>query len=275
MDNIKYVNHLGEELAFGANGLYINASELHDFSWDVLSVHDKISGFDRGIQTKSIPVRVLCTSAENGIARKNALFEIPEKDVLTGKNGTLYVNGYACDCFVIESKKERYNIVDWYMEVELTIVTDRPYWYIENTNEIEIDPTWEPEVAGIDFAFDFPFGFGAIRYRETSVTNESFFDTKFRIVIRGKASSPSVFINDHEYNVDVDISEGDTLIIDSVIQKVYIERAGGTQENAFDRRDRESYIFQSIPAGELTVMWDNTFDFDLVLVEQRSEPRWS
>lgn len=275
MDNIKYVNHLGEELAFGANGLYINASELHDFSWDVLSVHDKISGFDRGIQTKSIPVRVLCTSAENGIARKNALFEIPEKDVLTNQHGTLYVNGYACDCFITESKKERYTVVDWYMEVTLTMVTDRPYWYLETVNEVAIDPEWEPEIAGIDFPFGFDFGFGAIRYRETSLMNESFFDTKFRLVIHGKASNPSVFINGHEYSVDVDISEGDSLIIDSVTQKVYIEREGGQQENAFDQRNRESYIFQSLPSGELTVMWSNTFSFDLVLVEQRSEPRWS
>ena len=66
LEQLDYVNHLGEVVHFGKDGLYVNENDLHDFAWSVLSVNGKISGFDRRLQTKTLPVRIACLSKAKG-----------------------------------------------------------------------------------------------------------------------------------------------------------------------------------------------------------------
>lgn len=276
LEQIKYINHLGEELNFGRDGLYVNENDLHDFTWTLVSVNDRISGFERNTQTRTVPVRVACASITEGVMRRNKLFQIPEKDVLAKQYGKLIVNGYYCECFVTASKKERYSKTEKYMQAELTITTDRPYWVKETKVLFDVDSSWQPPATGgVDFPFDLPFDLLPFVRRSIPIMNESFFDTAFKMVVHGYSESPVVTINDHDYEVDVNVPQGRILTIDSVSKTIYLSDADGDNvENAFDKRNRDSYIFQPIPAGELTIRWDNTFDIDLYLLEQLSEPKW-
>lgn len=276
LEQLEYINHLGETLHFGRDGLYVNENDLHDFSWSVMSVNNRISGFERGMQSKSVPVRIACASKSEGISKRNALFEIPEKDILANTYGRLMINGYYCDCFISASKKDRYSQSDRYMEATLTVTTDRPFWIKETKVEVTADTSWIPEGAGgFDFPFDFPFDFRTAQARSTPVTNDIFYDSAFRMVIHGAAVNPTVTINDHEYQVNMLVSAGRKLVIDSIAKTIQTMTEEGTGiENAFDARGRNDYIFQPIPSGELTVKWDNSFDFDLYLLEERSEPKW-
>ena len=45
--------------------------------------------------------------------------------------------------------------------------------------------------------------------------------------------------------------------------------------NWFDKRGRDNYIFEAIPTGINAVTWNGTFDFDLTIIEKRSEPKWT
>ena len=270
LEQLKYINHLGEEIDFGRDGMYVNENDLHNFSWSVQSTNNRISGFTRGIQTKNVPVRIACTSKVDGIVKRNRLFEVPERDVLAMEHGRLIVNGYYCECFVTASKKARYSISEQYMAVDLTITTDRPAWVKETEIEVKADSEWRPESdTGLDFSFDFPFDFNPSTDRISYLTNESFYDTNFRLDIHGAVLNPTVFINEHEYQVNTNVMNGQVLTIDSVAKTIYLD-----DENVFDARLRDSYIFQPISSGELSIRWDNTFDFDLYLLEERSEPRW-
>lgn len=279
LERLKYINHLGEELHFGRDGLYVNESDIRDFSWTVATVNNKVSGFSRGMANKTIPVRVLCASKADGIIKKNNLFEIPEKDILANQKGRLELDGYYCECFVTGSQKSRYTISEQYMETDLTIFTDRPVWVRETKIDFKKDPTRRPDgqddpgTVTYDFPFDFPFGLMGTVDRQDSILNDTFYDTNFRLVIHGSAVNPTVYINDHQYQVNTGVQDGADLVIDSLNQKIYLD-ADGVQTSAFDARGRDEYIFEPIPAGELEVRWDNTFDFDLYLLEERSEPRW-
>ena len=274
LEQLKYINHLGEVLNFGRDGLYVNEHDLHNFSWNVVSVNDKISGFERKMQTKDIPVRVACVSEMEGIIKRNRLFQIPEKDVLAVQYGKLIVNGYYCECFVTQSKKSRYSVTDQYMEAVLTITTDRPYWIKETKLEVKASEDWvQPTEGGVDFPFDFPFDFLPTINRSANLANNSLFETAFRMEIHGLVINPTVTVNEHEYQVNTTVQSGDVLIIDSIAQKVFIRGTAG-DENVFDLRNRDSYIFQPIPTGELHVRWDNSFDVDIYLLEQLSEPKW-
>ena len=71
LEQLKYVNHLGEEIEFGKEGFYVNASDLYDFTWTVDSANDRISSFSRTTQTRNLPVRIACASRADGILKRN------------------------------------------------------------------------------------------------------------------------------------------------------------------------------------------------------------
>jgi hypothetical protein len=202
--------------------------------------------------------------------KRNRLYEIPEKDVISGKAGRLYINGYYCECFITCSKKSMYSPWDKFMAADLTITTGRPVWLKETNLEITADSDWKPvSETGIDFPYGFPYDYGATYLRQNAMRNDAFTDSNFRMEIHGPVINPTVTINGHEYQVNVTLLQGQTLVIDSIAQTIMVG-----DENAFNARGRDSYIFQKIPSGQLDVSWDNTFDIDLYLMEERSEPKW-
>lgn len=275
-EQLKYINHLGSELDFGANGLYVNENDLHDFAWSVITMNDKISGFERGIQTRTIPVRIAADTDSNGITFRDNLFEIPERDVLANKYGKLYINGYYCECFITASKKSAYSKQKNCMAIELTITTDRPYWVKQAHTDYPADPSWYPVTdTGLDYPHDFLIDYGPSTRRWVTTENTGAFNSDFRLEIEGLVENPRITINDHDYSVDGMVYHGETLIIDSINKTVLVYDAVGGVRNYFNNRNRDSYIFQPIPSGNLTIRWSNDFDFTLYLMEERSEPKWA
>ena len=99
-------------------------------------------------------------------------------------------------------------------------------------------------------------------------------ESNFRIVIYGPVINPTIYIAGHEYTVNIEISENEHLTIDSIERTIVLTRYDGTLFNAFGDRNKASYIFQKIPKGNCVVAWDGSFGFDVVLCEERSEPKW-
>jgi hypothetical protein len=97
----------------------------------------------------------------------------------------------------------------------------------------------------------------------------------FKIVIYGEAVNPSVVIGGHIYAINGMVGKGETLLIDSISRKITLVTAQGQQINWFDKRARENYIFERIPAGKVSVSWPGDFGFDLTVIEKRSEPKWT
>ena len=71
------------------------------------------------------------------------------------------------------------------------------------------------------------------------------------------------------------MEEGEYLTIDSTTKKIFLTKNDGTIINQFNNRNRDSYIFEKIPAGSNVVTWNGDFAFDVILLEERSEPKWT
>lgn len=273
LEKLRYINHINETLDFGTDKLFVNENELRDFEWSVTSVNDKISGFKKGIVTKAIPVIIKCKSAAEGIEIRNKLFEVFEKDVRTQKHGKIVIGDYYLRCYVTGSKKAEYLISKSYMELELTVQTDYPEWTKESTIAFRGDP--ESGAAFLDYSFDFPFDYKNGLEIET-INNTDFVASNFRIVICGKAENPAIFIGGHEYSVDVYIEKGEYLTIDSIDKTVILTRNNGEKVNCFNLRNKNSYIFEKIPPGSSYVSTSiKGLIFDITLLEERSEPKWT
>ncbi len=76
-------------------------------------------------------------------------------------------------------------------------------------------------------------------------------------------------------NVDAVLEAGEYLEIDSAAETVTKILTSGIKVNAFHYRSFENSVFRPIQVGRQEVFWDGKFDFDLILFEERSEPKWS
>lgn len=273
-EKFTYVNHLKEKIKFGTGNVFAGLSNLHDYSWGVSQKNNKISAFAKKIITKTIPVYILCESESEGIEFKNRLFEIFEKDVLAEQYGKIIYGDYYLKCYISASTKSNYLIKKRYLELKITLTTDMPFWIKESKYEygkrVETERT---EGNNLDYSFDYNFDYTSNASNDI-IENESFVASDFRMIIYGPCINPSVNVAGHEYSVNTPVSEGDMIIIDSSAKTVTMELESGKTENCFNKRNKKSYIFKKIPEGMSNVFWNKDFDFDIILLEERGEPKW-
>lgn len=271
LEQLKYINHMNEVLEFGKSKLYVNENDLHDFAWEITSKNDRISGFKKGIVTKTVPIILKCDSNEEGIALKNKLFEVFEKDVLAVKHGKIIIGDYYLKCFVTESSKSEYLINRGYLRITVKVSTDFPYWIKETASTFN----YGGGVSGsdLDFNRDFAYDYTS-NLLGKALNNTNFVATNFKINIYGACENPRITIAGHDYEVSASIAANEYLTIDSVNKTIILTHADGTKENCFNKRKRDSYIFEKIPSGVCNVSASGSFKFDVVLLEERGEPRW-
>ena len=272
LEQLKYKNHMNEVFEFGKDGIFVNTNELHDYEWEVTMKNNRISSLDRVVREKSLPVVIICEDEAQGIQARNKLFEVVEKDVLVLQHGRIIIGDYYFKCYVTKSTKESYLTSKRMMQLELTLTSDFPFWVKETTKSFFANSG--EVVEGHKYNYDFPYDYNSDT-ASTELINNSFVDTNFKLIIYGPASNPSVYINGHLYQVYVDVYEGEYLTIDSSTKKVFFTTVEGVVCNVFSHRNRESYIFKKIPVGTSEISWDGGFGFDIVLLEERSEPKWT
>lgn len=277
LEKITYYNHKGDALHFGVGGLYANENDLRDFSDKYIAKNGKIIGFNRGIVEKTIPVIIVSDTEEKAVELKNKICEFTEMDILALQPGKIEVNGYYLKGYLCESKKSNYLADQTYSEYKLKFITDFPYWIKETTYQYLAEP---PEAVkytdletGIMFP-EFPFDFAPVR-GEKILENPSFIESNFVMTIYGFAESPQVSIAGHPYRVETTVYEGERLVIDS--KKGTVKKIGrlGEVVDCYNARQKDYSVFKKIPAGLNVFQWSGGFGVDIVLFDERSEPKWS
>ena len=272
LEQLKYKNHVNEVFEFGKDGIFIDMNELHDYEWKVTKKGNRIAALNRDIINRKLPVVIICDTEEKGIAARNRLFEVVEKDVLANKHGRIIIGDYYFKCFVTKSQKKNYLTSNRFMKVTLTLTTDFPMWVKES---IFVFGKQDASESGqdLDFNFDFPFDY-ASGLGSTNLNNTAFVGSHFKMTIYGACVNPTVFVSGHAYTVNCTVAADEYLTIDSLTKQIFVTHNNGEITNVFHCRDRESYIFEKIPAGSNTVAWSGDFTVDITLFEERSEPKW-
>ena len=277
LEKIKYINHMMEEMTWGESGIFVNYNDLRDFSWGYTSANNRISSFHKGIAKKKVPIIIFCENEEEGYRKRDELFELCEKDVLAMKHGKIIIGDYYLKCYVTGSIKTNYLRSKGYMEAALEVTTDFPSWVKETTTQFRSVSQDEGSGAvggkNFDFNYDFPFDYSS-EFNDKRLKNSGFVGTAFKIIIYGSCSNPAISINDHTYQVNADLSDNEYLTIDSMTKTIVLTKYDGQKENCFHLRNRESYIFEHIPPGENIITWNGAFGFDVILLDERSEPKW-
>lgn len=276
-----YKNHLNESLPMGQDGkIFVNESDLHDFSWNNVSEGGKISAFTKEIEDRNIPLVIIGATKEERNNILNKLFVLAEKDVLTNTYGRLFYGDYYLKCFVTGSKKQNYRKkADRYAEDQLTITTDYPWWIRELKYSYKVgdEPLPESEIVtgkrNLDYNFDYNIDYLS-NEGARNLYNSAVVDSNFKLIMYGPVENPKIEINQHVYQVNVSLLASEYVEIDSVTKKIRKKNYNGVWSNEFSKRNRDSYIFKRIDAGNNNLIWDGKFRFDLILYDERSEPPW-
>ena len=110
--------------------------------------------------------------------------------------------------------------------------------------------------------------------QNSRIVNDHYADSNFLLTIYGPIVDPVLYIGGHEYSVTIVLEEGEYLEIDSAAGTVVKVKVSGERVNAFHNRSFESSVFEPIHPGGQDIGWSGRFAFDLVIYEERSEPRW-
>lgn len=272
LEQLKYKNHLNEVFEFGKAGIFIDTNDLHDYEWDVTTKNNRVASLDRGIGKRKLPVWIVCETEAEGIAARNKLMEITEKDVLAREHGQIIIGDYYFRCFVTKSQKKNYLTTKKMLQVTLTLTSDFPFWVKETT--LLFRNTGDEGSAFLDFSYDYPHDYFTSMCG-TDITNTGFVGTNFRMVIYGPVTNPMITIGGHIYQVNCTVPDGAYLTIDSASKKIFLTANDGTVTNKFNDRNRSFYVFEKIPSGNSPIAWSGEFGLDITLLEERSEPLWT
>ena len=270
--NIYYLNHLNDKINLDSDNIILQYQELYNYSWDTETANNRIVSFLRDSATIPVTVTVTADTDEEYEEILNTFHNIVTRDILDVSPGRLYLADQYLTCYISGDIKS-----DAFMGVpiqvkNLTIVTDHPFWIREHPHLFkasEVTSTNNKRYPG-RYAYRYANGLN-----NTKLVNPHYAESNFILRIYGPCVKPSVYIGGYEYHAEIILEAGEYLEIDSTEETVTKIMLSGIRVNSFHYRSFANSIFRPIPPGEQDISWDGSFDFDLILFEERSEPRWS
>lgn len=273
--DLRYVASSGRSYNLRSDTLKTRSgANFHEWSWDVNAVSlqygTRVSAFTRPAAVYEATLSLFGTSKEK-IALLEALHDDFELDVRNLTPGRLIWNDYYIECYAKESstKPDDSNMI---VDNTVTFYCPYPFWIKEEKRSF-YPQTVNADEEFLDYPHDYPYDFYSGEAGSATWQTDFPFKSDFKMVIYGPATNPRIVINDHVYQILDDLGETEYVIIDSKLATIEKVTASGHKINAFDLRNKESSVFEQLPAETLYLSWLGTFGFDLTLYEERSEPR--
>lgn len=273
--NVKYITSKGTELSLEGK-FSIKSTDFHSYKWKVSAVSKKFGSRVNSIgkDPMEIPgVLVFTGGKEAAELALDSVRDYFEFDVANVSPGTLVIGDWYVKGFVISSSTSEYG--ENYIKNAVTLYCPYPFWIKEKKYSFYKAESGGSD-AGLDFPFDFPFDLGSdMDYLSGNIENDLLLPAQFKMIVYGPIVNPMVTIGGQIYRVFTTVSANEYLVIDTREQQIYRVTRNGLRINEFNNRDKEHSIFEPIPSGNNSVIWNKTFGFDVTLYQERSEPKWN
>lgn len=248
----------------------VRSASMHTWVYDPKSVQkqlgERLSYFKRNALKYDVTITVKGNRTERR-AFLNTLHDEFERDIRDMRPARVEIGDWYANCYIIQSDTSPDGEIDRWTNNKITLYIPSGFWYRDETHSFE-SAVIDEEYEHLDYPYDFPYDFKPSPSSTAQWVTESPFASDFVLSIHGPAVNPRVTVNGYPYVVYTSISAGETLVIDSANKTVMCG-----DRNLFDSRNKAQSVFEKIPSGQLTIAYGN-FDFELVLHEERSEPRW-
>lgn len=276
--DIYYVNSENAKIQLSEWPIAIeDVTELFVRGWDyeetanISKNYTSIESFYRTKYEKKINIQVFADSEAEFKKCMNNLLDVTEKDVVNLTPGKLYCNDYYLKCYFCDITPGDYEELYYAIDNEVKIISPFPFWIKEHEYHFkasEISSSNNKKYA-YRYAYRYANGLSSAR-----LINEHFSESNFKMIIYGPVINPNVIIGGYEYYVNTILEEGEYLEIDSATETVYKTMRTGVRVNLFHNRSKRNSIFRPIQTGMQEVSFNGKFNFDIVIYEERSEPKW-
>lgn len=273
-----YVNSQGVQLDLSCAPYIMTDSGLFDFRWSLttagrpLGEGCRMLAGKRPCEEKELKVVVLADSESELSERLAAMNSVFDADVVRMTAGRLYINGQYLCCWCVRSEKALSCDFTNTATVTLSVFPETPVWCTEK--RYSFLPGGSEDDGGHKYDFAYPYRYGAGR-RSLTVNNEHVAGAPMRIYFFGPAEQPQIFVGTACIGLDLTLARGEYAVIDQLSREIYRVNADGNRINCFDNRIKNGRTFEHAAPGCSTVQLVGDFGVDIILIEQRSEPRWA
>ncbi len=268
---IYYKSHTGNVLNLVEEPYRMQTADLFDYSWEPYTESGYITAFEKAAAKKNAVLTIQADTPEEYGRAVNEFFETVELDVLNMTPGRLYIGEQYMSCYITASDKTEWEYGIPQMDVEISIVTDYPYWITEKAYAFHMSNAVSTNNKRYRYRYAYRYANGLT---STYVENRHFYDVNFLMRIYGPCVNPMVVIDGAPYLVYIILAQGEYLEIDSRAGTVTKTMVTGKKENCFHSRDKEGDVFRKITHGMKSLNWSGRFNFDLIFYEERGEPKW-
>lgn len=280
MKDIYYINSAGVELDLLTPPYMLQTGELFDYEWGYESSYTSLTGgkieyFKKDIEEILLTLSIINYGQESYYAAIDKFYETTDFDVMNKKPGKLCFGDYYLPCYLIASKKTEWESDSSFLDNAVTLVVEYPFWlserkysFYKNASDISDDNI------GQEYPYEYPYEYAGV-FNVQYLLNAHFTSCGFRMIWYGPCVNPQVRIGDHLYEVKTTLYDGEYLVIDTTNRTVKKIKNSGEEENLFNSRNHDSYLWEKIPCGKHTVNWPGTFGIDIILLFERSEPPWN
>lgn len=273
-----YKNHLNNTIDLMEWPIMIQDPEsLFKYNWKYTSGVSikRLTAFKKEVSERDCTLSIFASSKEEFNNILNTILEVTEIDITNEQPGKLYYNNYYLDCYIIAG-----GLDEWEPDFEATdkkikIASQEGKWIKETT----VPFRWQEQQvdqSGKTYPYNYPYNYGIGTGFNSEVEVDSISDMDFIITIYGYAHNPEISIGANTYKIEHEVSPSEILVINSKDKTVYlINRSTGIVKSMFRYRSKDYWIFEKISSGDHLVYWNGAYNFDLQLLEERSEPKWT
>lgn len=288
-----YENNNGEKINLSQMPYVLNIEPLIDYEWSYKTkqrmLGNKIVGFFKDIKDSTATLHIMASTEQERDEAVDRFNNVIERDIYYGTAGKIWLGDWFTYAFITASKNSKWQYGAGIVKKEITISKEKDFWYkitrSANFGEHEETAKYitenciktydgtemnERNMPAYDYEYDYMYDVQS----QKIVSNLGSIPCDFIITIQGYVNHPIITIGDNVYSVDVEVPYGANLVIDSTSKTVILTLADGTKINAFGARDAEYYLFEKIASGKNAITWDGSYLWELLMIEERSEPRW-
>lgn len=269
MHSLKYTNSMNENIDFNALSVVTDLAEIFSHEWQEELLYEKIVSFKKKSNVFTIPIFL---KGANAYENSEKILNIIEKDILSKKPGILKYGDWYLPGYFTGKKTTGFYKCSNSIKLALTFVTDVDKWRRENKFTYRINDE-AIEERGLGYAYCYPYDFLS-SINAQNLYNYSNTESDFILQIYGPVINPTITIGDQIYKVYTELYRDEYLVIDSKDKIIIKTTSRGVKINEYANRSLENYIFQKIPSGMNIVTVAPSCNFDIVMIEERSEPQW-
>ena len=275
---VYYINHKNQKIDLGRPPYQMQIGDIFNHSNQYEGSNNRIKRIYKDISTIPTVVTIEETDRVSFSEAVNHFFDVTETDVTAGVQGKLYIGEYYLLCNVISSDKTFWKESFAGMENAVKLLVPYPFWCheVEKSFVKSSVGTGHHEKTGkLSYPYRYPYRY-PMSQDAAFVINDHYAACDFKMIIYGPCTNPSILINGHLYEVTATLYTGEYILIDSRDNTVVRYLNDGRTENLYNWRNKASSLFEKIPSGQCSVLWNtDAFGFDIVLFQERGEPKWN